>query len=82
MKCFSDDDLKRLKELVRASNGIYIDDRNVTDEIKALLSRLEATEKALEAMIELDDEHYPNEPILPSSEVGLILQAWRKTKGE
>ena len=79
---FSDDDLKRLKEVLYHSYPSITEGEHrqmgcctlceETESIKALLARLEAAELIVKAL----------EPILePSCSGQKMLEAWRKSKG-
>lgn len=42
---FTDDDLKRLKEMITDTRALWINDRNLANPLLALIDRLEAAEK-------------------------------------
>lgn len=77
---FTDDDLKRLKELLHKAHsegwtGCYMCSRFKEDSY-ALLARLEAAEKVIQAHNDLERENINYDKF-----VGL-LNAWRRAKGE
>ena len=63
---FTDDDLKRLKEDVNEEGSSY---RIPTEDLFALLARLEAAERVI---LETDERHLPLD----------AWQAWRKAAGK
>jgi len=71
--CFSDDDLKRLKEYVSRPETFEMPLNNGT--IKALLARMEAAEAVIAKGCDCRDS-------FPDQKCCQVFEAWRKAKGE
>jgi len=48
---FSDDDLKRLKEMIADTNALWVNDKNIANPLLALLARLDAAEECMAACL-------------------------------